>query len=151
MLFQSNPNTLIRKLAQIEAQIEVLRNRVPDTNTAVTLLEFQNQQVQNSNSTPPTYSHQFQQIRENDLASPVSMGVGSHPSRTQAEVTFSQPFIESPRASYGVSSLKKKRGDFEFNVERSVDVVSKGLVSLEDAGVYFRAFFKGCVSYSLSV
>lgn len=150
MLFKLNSDLLPRKLAHIEAQMEALRNRVPDTNTAAALLELQRRQAQNGSSTSPTYSHQFQQIRENDFASPVSMSVSSHPSQTQAEVTFSQPFIESPRASYGVSSLKRKRGDFELNVERSVDVVSKGLISLEDAGVYFRAFFQGCVSHSLS-
>jgi hypothetical protein len=132
--------------------MEVLRTRVPDTTTAVALLELQHQQqAQTGTSASPTYSHQFQQIRENDFASPVSMSVSSHPSQTQAEVAF---FGESPQArsqtGYGAPSLKRKRGDFELNVERGVDVVSKGLVSVEDAGVYFRAFFQGCVSHSLS-
>jgi hypothetical protein len=50
-----------------------------------------------------------------------------------------------------MSSTKRKRGDFELNVEGSVDVVAKGLVSLADAEVYFGAFFQGCVSCLLSI
>jgi hypothetical protein len=123
--------------------MEALRNRVPDTTTAVALLELQ---ARDGSSGSPAYS-QFQQMRESDFASPVSMSIGSHPSRTQADVAFSQQFLESPRAAYGMASLKRKRGDFELNVERSVDVVDKGLISHEDAGVYFRAFFQGCVSF----
>jgi hypothetical protein len=46
-----------------------------------------------------------------------------------------------------MAGLKRKRGDFEVNVERGIDVVGKGLISHEDAGVYFRAFFQGCVSH----
>jgi len=141
--------------------MEALRNRVPDAihaNTAVTLLELQHQQqtqVQNGNHTSPTYSHQFreQQLRENDYTSPVSMSVSthSHPSQRQPETAFSQPqiFSQSPRTEYGISSLKRKRGDFELNVERSMDVVAKGLISLADAEVYFGAFFQGCVSLTL--
>ena len=45
--------------------------------------------------------------------------------------------------------VKKKRGDFELNAEAGLDVVSSGLISLEDAGVYFRTFFQGCVSFTL--
>jgi hypothetical protein len=132
--------------------MEVLRTRVPDTTTAVVLLELQRQQqAQNGTSASPTYSHQFQQIREDDFVSPVSMSVSSHPSQTQAEAAL---FGESPQARsqarYGVPSLKRKRGDFELNVENGVDVVSKGLINVQDAGVYFRAFFQGCVSHSLS-
>jgi hypothetical protein len=56
-------------------------------------------------------------------------------------------YNESPGTiSYGSSSLKRKRGDFELNLERTVDVVAKGLISLADAEVYFRTFFQGCVS-----
>lgn len=80
------------------------------------------------------------------------MSVSTHslPSQSQAEVPFSQPQVynESPGTanSHDVSSLKRKRGDFVLNVERSVDVVAKGLISLADAEVYFRTFFQGCVS-----
>ena len=146
----------VRKLSQLEAQMEALRNRVPDTTTAVTLLELQhqvNQRAQMENQASPTYSHQFQQqqLRENDYTSPVSMSVvstHSNPSQSQPENAFSQAqtFNQSPRTEYGLNPLKRKRGDFELNVERSVDVVAKGLISLPDAKVYFGAFFQGCVS-----
>jgi TolA-binding protein len=144
-----------RKLSQLEAQMEALRNRVPDTTTAATLLELQhqvNQRSQSENRSSQTYSHQFQrqQLRENEYTSPVSMSVSthSHPSQPHPETAFSQPhlFSQSPRTEYDISALKRKRGGFELNVEGSVDVVAKGLISLADAQMYFGAFFQGCVS-----
>ncbi|PMD17786.1 hypothetical protein NA56DRAFT_578416, partial [Hyaloscypha hepaticicola] len=148
------------KLSQLQAQMEALRNRVPDpinASTAVTLLELQHQQqneIQNRTSGSPVYKHignQFQQpqIREDEYTSPVSMSVSSHPSGTRTEVPYPRAqMYESPSAvSYGGSGLKRKRGDFELNIERSVDVVAKGLISLADAELYFRTFFKGCDKY----
>ncbi|KAE9362899.1 hypothetical protein N431DRAFT_424290 [Stipitochalara longipes BDJ] len=144
------------KISQLEAQMEALRNRVPDTTTAVTLLELQhqvNQRTQMENRASPTYPHHFQQqqLGGNDYTSPVSMSVSthSHPSQPQPENAFSQAqtFQQSPRTEYGLNSLKRKRGDFELNAERSVDVVAKGLISLSDAEVYFGAFFHGCDKY----
>jgi hypothetical protein len=142
--------------------MEALRNRVPDpihASTAVTLLELQHQQqslIQNESSGSPAYENieqQFQQpqIREDEYTSPVSMSVSSHPPGTRTDVPFpqSQMYNQSPSAiSYSSSRLKRKRGDFELNVERSVDVVAKGLISLADADIYFRTFFQGCVSLS---
>jgi hypothetical protein len=137
--------------------MEALSNRVPDTihtNTAVTLLELQHQQqVQNGSSGSPLYEDRYhqQQIRENDYTSPVSMSVGSHPSHTQQELALSQQqlYNESPSTVGYDSSVKRKRRDFELNVERSVDVVNKGLISLSNAEVYFKTFFQGCVSLRL--
>jgi hypothetical protein len=142
--------------------MEALRNRVPDpmhASTAVTLLELQHQQqnqIQNGTSGSPVYEpieHQFQQpqIREDEYTSPASMSVSSHPSGTRSEVPYPRPqMFESPSAvSYGGSDLKRKRGHFELNIERSVDVVAKGLISLADAELYFRTFFQGCVSLSI--
>jgi hypothetical protein len=143
-----------RKLSQLEVQMEALRNRVPDTTTAATLLELQhqvNQPGQSENRASRTYSNQFQQqqLRENEYTSPVSMSVSthSHPSQPHLETAFSQPhlFSQSPRTEYDISTLKSKRAGFELNVEGSVDVVAKGLVSLADAQMYFGAFFQGCV------
>lgn len=147
---------MTEKLSQLEAQMEALRNRVPDavhTTTAVTLLELQHQQQnQSGRKTSPAYSHQFQQqqLGENECTSPVSMSVSthSHPSQPQPENAFAQTqmYNQSPGTEYGLASLNRKRGGFELNVERSVDVVAKGLISLADAEVYFGAFFQGCVS-----
>lgn len=130
-----------RKLSQLESQMEALRNRVPDASTAVALLELQSQSQNAAGS--PNYAH-FQQTRGNTFGSPVSGSIASHPSQTMPEV-FSQPFMESPR-TYGMS-LKRKRGDFELNIEERIDVMSKGLIGEEEAGTYFRAFFQGCVSF----
>jgi hypothetical protein len=144
-----------RKLSQLEAQMEALRNRVPDTTTAATLLELQHQvdqRGQSENRAPQSYSQQFQQqqLRENEYTSPVSMSVSthSHPSQPHPETTFSQPhlFSQSPMTEYDITTLKRKRAGFELNVEGSVDVVAKGLISLADAQMYFGAFFQGCVN-----
>jgi len=149
-----------RKLSRLETQMEALRNRVPETTTAVTLLELQHQVGQRSqigNRSSPTYSHQFQQQPpiENDYTSPVSMSVSTHSHRSQRQPrnAFSQvqTFDQSPRTEYGLATLKRKRGDFELNTERSIDVVAKGLISLSDAQVYFAAFFQGCVSSPLRI
>lgn len=142
--------------------MEALRNRVPDpihASTAVTLLELQHQQqnqIQNGTSGSPVYEHnehrfQQSQIREDEYTSPVSMSVSSHPSGPRTEVLYPRPqMYESPSAiSYGGFGLKGKRGDFELNIERSVDVVAKGLISLADAELYFRTFFQGCVGFSV--
>ncbi|KIM93968.1 hypothetical protein OIDMADRAFT_207874 [Oidiodendron maius Zn] len=58
-------------------------------------------------------------------------------------------YLDSPSTSYGTGAgvAKRKRGDFELNAEVGLDVVSSGLISLEDAGVYFRTFFQGCHKY----
>jgi hypothetical protein len=45
------------------------------------------------------------------------------------------------------SGTKRKRGDFEVKTEDSADVVSRGLVSYEEASLYFGRFFQGCVSF----
>lgn len=56
---------------------------------------------------------------------------------------YSRGYLQSPSTSYrnGAGLVKRKRGDIELNVEVGLDIVSKGLISLEDAGLYFRTFF----------
>jgi hypothetical protein len=152
--------TLLRKLAEIEAQMDMLRNRIPDTTTAVALLESQHQHAQNGNGNEtgsPGYSQQYQrQGQQREFASPVSnlsisMSGNNQHSQPQNDIPYSRGYSESSSTSYGNGAgwLKKKRGDFELNVEVMLDVVSKGLISHEDASVYFRTFFQGCVSFTL--
>ena len=43
-------------------------------------------------------------------------------------------------------NLKRKRRNFELTVEPTADVVSKGMLSMADAYLYFQTFFQGCVS-----
>ena len=45
------------------------------------------------------------------------------------------------------SGTKRKRGNFEVKTEVSADIVSRGLISYEEASVYFGRFFQGCVSF----
>ncbi|PVH76092.1 hypothetical protein DL98DRAFT_465595 [Cadophora sp. DSE1049] len=44
-------------------------------------------------------------------------------------------------------NLKRKRRDFELTVEPTADVISKGLISMADAFLYFQTFFQGCDRY----
>lgn len=46
-------------------------------------------------------------------------------------------------------NLKRKRRDFELNVEPTIDVVTQGLISMADAFLYFQTFFQGCVSSAM--
>lgn len=126
--------------------MEALRSRVPDTTTAVALLDLQGRQdqVRNQNraqSISPGYSQQFQGV-----ASPVSVS-GSHGSNTQ-RMQFVDQAAASPDVFGRRTSLKRKRGDFELNVDagNGGDVISKGLISYDDAVLYFGTFFQGCVS-----
>ena len=50
--------------------------------------------------------------------------------------------------SMSLAGRKRKRGDFEVKTETPSDVVSKGLVSYEEAAGYFVRFFQGCVRFS---
>jgi hypothetical protein len=137
--------------------MEMLRNRVPDTTTAVALLQLQHQHPQSGNAHgtgSPGYSQQYQvQRQQRESASPVSnlsMSVSGNTQRSQLQndIRYPRGYVESPSTSYGnrAGLVRRKRGDFELNVEVGLDVVSKGLISLEDAGVYFRTFYQGCVS-----
>ncbi|OBT52755.1 hypothetical protein VE04_04847 [Pseudogymnoascus sp. 24MN13] len=138
-----------KKFAEIETQMEMLRNRIPDTTTAVALLELQHQHAQNGNgygTGSPRYSQQYQG-QQRESASPVSNL--SIPMSGNQHSQHSRAYLESPSTSYGNGAgfAKRKRGDIEVNVEVGLDIVSKGLISLEDAGVYFGTFFQGCDKY----
>ena len=131
--------------------MEMLRNWVPNTTTAVALLELQHQHPQNGNghgTGSPSDSQQYQgQGQQRESASPVSnlsISMSGNNQRSQ----YLRGYLESPSTSYGNEAglVKRKRGDIELNVEVGLDIVIKGLISLDDAGVYFRTFFQGCVS-----
>ena len=42
-------------------------------------------------------------------------------------------------------SLKRKRTGYQLKDEPTFDVISQGLITQEEAEIYFKAFFKGCV------
>lgn len=133
--------------------MEMLRNRIPDTTTAVALLELQHQHAQNGDgygTGSPRYSHQYQ-VQQRESASPMS-NLSISMSGNNQHSQYSRTYLESPSTSYGNGAgfAKRKRGDIELNVEVGLDIVSKGLISLEDAGVYFGMFFQGCVSFTHS-
>ena len=138
--------------------MEMLRNRVPDTTSAAALLEHQHTQNGSGHgSGSPGYLQQYRdQGQQGESASPVSnlsMSISGDNQRPQSQNDnqYSMRYLDSPSTSYGTGAgvVKKKRGDFELNAETGSDVVSSGLISIEDAGVYFRTFFQGCVSFTL--
>jgi hypothetical protein len=142
-----------------------ISNRVaqpqPDTSTAVALLQLQQQQNQqqipNGNMLSPSsfQSSDFQPAgggRAVEMESPVSLH--SHVSGQSAQQSFPFPtngvnggYATRPiMDSMSGSGTKRKRGDFEVRNEPPADVVSKGLISYDDAALYFGTFFRGCVS-----
>ena len=137
----------------------------PDTSTAVALLQLQQQQQQqNPNQqslpnasmlSPSSYqSSEFQPANGGGgvVESPVSMhsNHGVQDGRQEYPFTTTSNGIDSRYDSRSTihrsSGAKRKRGDFELRTEDSLDVVSKELISYDDAVLYFRAFFQGCVS-----
>ncbi|KUJ08937.1 uncharacterized protein LY89DRAFT_690509 [Mollisia scopiformis] len=138
---QPTPDPVQEKLAQIEAQMEALRSRVPDMPTAMALLDLQRrqEQVRDAAQSSPAYGQPFQAV-----ASPVSMSE-SHTSNPR-QLQYMDQGIPSPRL-YESSTLKRKRGDFELNAGMEPDIISKGLISYDDAVLYFTTFFQGCDKY----
>jgi hypothetical protein len=126
-----------RKVANLEAQIEMLNNRLQsDTSTAVALLQLQHPQ-QNTIS-PIGYS-------QDDRTSSVNMN-SNLISGTPENVRYMYP--PSRQENVPLSPAKRKRGDFEITNDGHLDVVGKGLLSYNGAMSYFRTFFEGCVSYT---
>jgi hypothetical protein len=133
--FPSNAAEIqIRKLAQIEEQMQSLSNRVAPE--AVALLQLQQQGSQNVNLLASPYSPDFQ--HSTTVESPNSFVSSNRP----ADFHQDNPF---PCLNTQPSKPKRKRGDFEVTVDQSLDVVTKGLISHEDAMLYFQTFFQGCV------
>ncbi|KAH7370946.1 C6 zinc finger domain protein [Rhexocercosporidium sp. MPI-PUGE-AT-0058] len=146
-------DALAEKLARLEEELAALRNPGPDTSTAVTLLQLQQQQsIQNGISmSPPSPHNQAQPYFGNDT-SPASMGSSSH-----MPVLHGPRYVQNPLQGQTAGSgfagglsnlnLKRKRRDFELSVEPTADVVTKGLISMADAFMYFQTFFQGCDKY----
>lgn len=82
----------------------------------------------------------------------MSSSSSSHQARPFSAQNPSPAFQADGRspAFQGSQGKKRKRAEFELNFEKAGDVVSKGLVSYEDAELYFRAFFSGCVCVVVS-
>jgi hypothetical protein len=137
-----------RKLAQIEAQMIALSSLVtqPDTSTAVALLQLQQHQQQNP--TPPSYpvdSPHLPPVRSHDIQanSPVSL-TSSHQEPSSFNI-LSQSY-QHFQNHYQPPPAKRKRGDFEISSDAGLDAIGRGLISYEEAVVFFRCFFSGCVS-----
>ena len=54
-------------------------------------------------------------------------------------------------SSISTSGNKRKRSDIEVKTEPPSDLVSRGLLRYDEAVMYFRVFFQGCVSWPSSV
>ena len=113
--------------------MQSLSNRVPPE--AVTLLQLQ-QGSQSVNLLASPYSSDFQQ--STTVESPNSFVSSNRPGVVDQDIPF-------PNFNGQSSRSKRKRGDFEVTTDPSLDVVSTGLISHEDALLYFQTFFQGCV------
>jgi len=129
-----------RKLAQLESQMSTLSSLVtqPDTSTAVALLQLQ------QNLITPSYSDDFQSASHD---SPDSRASAIHHENLTSVNSFypANPPPQQYQNQYQPPPAKRKRGDFEVTVEPGLDVIARGLITYEDAVVYFRCFFQGCV------
>jgi hypothetical protein len=117
--------------------------------TAEALLHMQQQQqgIQNASSLSPAYGNGNgfqQQMQMREIVSPVSVSMSG-------DSQFSNSaFLRQQQQTYG---LKRNlgMGDFEVTGWEEGDVVSKGMISFQDAVLYFGTFFQGCVSPSFSL
>ena len=146
-----------------------LSNRVaqpqPDTSTAVALLQLQQQQqnlqqMPNGNVLSPSsyQGSEFQApggVRVVEMESPVSLHSHASGHGSQQSYPFPASGVNGGYATRPIMEsmsgpgMKRKRGDFETRTEAPTDVVSKGLISYDDAILYFGTFFRGCVSLLL--
>jgi hypothetical protein len=155
-----------RKLARLESQLDALRsqggggggnqilNQEQDPSAAVTteaLLHMQQQQqqgIQNSSSISPVYGNGngFQQQMQ---MSPVSVSMSGDSQFSNS--TFLRQQQQTLLEDNG-NELKRNvgTGDFEVTGWEEGDVVTKGMISFQDAVLYFGTFFQGCVSPSFS-
>jgi len=146
-------DALIEKVARLEEELAVLQNSAPDTSTAVTLLQLQQQQqIQNgmSMSPPPSSSYNQGQLHFGNAGSPSSMHSSSRVQVMPPPAFDHQPLVQEGTAysaTQPAMNLKRKRRGFELTVETTADVVSKGMISMADAYLYFQTFFQGCDRY----
>jgi len=120
----------------------------PDTSTAVALLQLQQQRAQNLMS--PIYSTNYRPITDGQAASPVSLSSTNVAESSSGQFAYSrslpgQQFAGQPQQMYQPLGVKRKMGDFEVTIDSSLDVIGRGLVTFDEAIVFFRCFFQGCV------
>jgi len=153
-----------RKLAHLESQLEAIRsqggggNQEQDPAAAVTaeaLLHMQQQQqgIQNASSLSPVYGNGNgfqQQMQMREIVSPVSVSMSGDSQFSNS--TFLRQQQQTLLGAEGNGNGLKRNvgtGDFEVTGWEEGDVVSKGMISFQNAVLYFGTFFQGCVSLSL--
>lgn len=146
-----------RKVARLEEELLILRNTGPDTSTAVTLLQLQQQQqIQNGFSMSPSSPYVQGRLEYGNTGKASLLDFSSRPPIMQATAFIDKQLQTQPGGNIypptpSSSSSKRKRRDFELSFEDTTDVVSKGLISMTDAFSYFQKFFQGCVSSEVPV
>ncbi|KAH8803720.1 C6 zinc finger domain protein [Xylogone sp. PMI_703] len=149
-------DVVTERLERLEEQICYLSNRVTDVSTTVAVLQMpQRHQAQQP---------QPLQQKPSDKAGDVVLSPGSEIEFTEefhtASLTSRNTHTNvqqndvlttacSPNRDYYsvLPSSRPRRSDFEIRVKPSVDVVARGLISYEEAHIYFETFFQGCDSY----
>lgn len=100
-------------------------------------------------SPPPSSSYNQGQLHFGNAGSPSSMHSSSRVQVMPPPAFDHQPLVQEGTAysaTQPAMNLKRKRRGFELTVETTADVVSKGMISMADAYLYFQTFFQGCVS-----
>jgi hypothetical protein len=157
-----------RKLAHLESQLEAIRsqggggnpvlNQEQDPSAAVTaeaLLHMQQQQqgIQNASSLSPVYGNGNgfqQQMQMREIVSPVSVSMsGDSQFSNSTFLRQQQQTLLAPESNGNGLKRNVGTGDFEVTGWEEGDVVSKGMISFQNAVLYFGTFFQGCVSLSL--
>jgi hypothetical protein len=88
------------------------------------------------------------QMRE--IVSPVSVSMsGDSQFSNSTFLRQQQQTLLGPEGNGNGLKRNVGRGDLEVTGWEEGDVVSKGMISFQDAVLYFGTFFQGCVSTSL--
>ncbi|RQM05927.1 hypothetical protein DH86_00002588, partial [Scytalidium sp. 3C] len=147
------------RLDRLEQHIDNLNTRITDTSTAVSVLQLQQQQQAQTidlESLSSPHLMQRQQTQKH-IGAPLSPRSGlGYPDAHQTisiidnDTQHTQRHSPTPNLSitsqpyHRKFSAATKLQDFEVGSEPSSDVVARGLISLEDAELYFQVFFQGC-------
>jgi hypothetical protein len=135
-------------------------NQEQDPSAAITaeaLVQMQQQQqqqrqIQNASSLSPVYGNGngFQQMQMGEIVSPVSVSMsGDSQFSNSTFLRQQQQTLLGPEGNGNGLKRNVGTGDFEVTGWEEGDVISKGMISFQDAVLYFGTFFQGCVSPSL--
>lgn len=127
--------------------MQFLSNRPPpDVSPAAALQQWQQCQ-QSRHISSPSRSSSFQQSHEPSPLALAAIDTPRHAGQALFPISDHSRTTTPSAHSAGNSAMNRRPRDFETRAEPMVDVVTQGLITYEEALVYFRVFFEGCVSH----